>query len=744
MARWFIFLIIALGTLTSCSSVVEIAESNVSRNEWKKAIKIYEEALQEDPEDIEIRLRLQRIKLIASDYFYQRGLEAYEQKQYDRAIHEYKTGLDIRPKNDKILQAMRITTESKEAEETFREAIRHINAGRKEQGKSLLERTLVLKPDHKMADIALGRLVARQKEQTAGKLALTSTAPISLNFKSTKLKIAFEFIARSFGINTIFDDEVKDASVTLFAKDVTFEQGLNLLLASTKTFYKKVGPNTILIIPDVPSKRTQFDDHIVRTFQLNTIPATEMLKILKGVFKLKKVMTNDDLNTLIIRDSAPILKLVEKLIVLNDRRPAEIVIDVEILEVNRTKTEQLGFDYGYSVSEEFSSFNPSEQSFASALANNGTVTIPAITFRFYKQDVDATTLANPKIRVISGEEAKIHIGDRVPLRASTIQDSTGQTRTTYNYTDIGIRLNVKPMIHLDNSVTIQLGLEVSSLGQNLGDADEPAYSIGTRNADTSMLLRDGETAILGGLIRDEERKNRVKVPGFGDIPIIGWLFTSVDDSEQRTDVLLTMTPRVVRPWDLPEAKNLQFFSGTEEKYSDKAVFSFLNQKKKEAGLPEIEFSDMLKSVDEKKENKKSYRGKKSLAQLPTLLFSESVYEVEEDDTLNIQIDSKNMNENSQLEMEIMFNANVAQYKDSKVVLDGIKSFSVDADNEKGLLKIKMQLPERMDQTEVQSLAKIKMEGVAEGTSYLIYKTSSLSNSSGKRDAQVKSSKIVVK
>ena len=118
---------------------------------------------------------------------------------------------------------------------------------------------------------------------------------------------------------------------------------------------------------------------------------------------------------------------------------------------------------------------------------------------------------------------------------STHNHATGQVRTTYDYKDIGIVLNAEPIIHLDNSSTVKLKLEVSTLGENLGTVNEPAYRIGTREAETYMTLRDGETAILGGLIRDEERNTRVKIPGFGDIPVIGALFTSYDDSAGRTD-----------------------------------------------------------------------------------------------------------------------------------------------------------------------------------------------------------------
>ena len=146
--------------------------------------------------------------------------------------------------------------------------------------------------------------------------------------------------------------------------------------------------------------------------------------------------------------------------------------------MNRSKSERLGLDFGtYSLTAAVPSPGtvPLSGSIREAIRSTATLTVPPLTFRFFKQDVDAKILANPKIRVLNGRAAKIHIGDRVPLRAATIVDATGQTRTTFDYKDIGIRLTVEPMIYLDNSSMLKLGLEVSSLGENLGTPNEPAF-----------------------------------------------------------------------------------------------------------------------------------------------------------------------------------------------------------------------------------------------------------------------------
>jgi general secretion pathway protein D len=175
--------------------------------------------------------------------------------------------------------------------------------------------------------------------------------------------------------------------------------------------------------------------------------------------------------------------------------------------------------------------------------------------------------------VVSNEQAKIHIGDKVPLPTSVVQQSTGGVQTSYSYTDIGVLLDVIPVVNPDRTVLVRLKLEVSSLGANLGTSANPAYDIGTRDAQTSMLLHDGETAVLGGLIQDRDSKNRVKIPLLGDIPFLGGLFTTnAADSKSRTDLLLTVTPRILRDWTFPRSVQ-EVYSGTESVPSGRTPFS---------------------------------------------------------------------------------------------------------------------------------------------------------------------------
>ncbi len=776
--------LIAALVLGACAGPVQRADDHIAQEEWMKAVLEYRKAAAGKPTDVEYRSRLKQTEHKAADYYYQRGLALFEQDSLDAAILQFQQGLAAMPDHGKLLQIMNQALVRKEANTLYEQAAREIEAGKQEEARRLLRRALDVYPDHKRAADLLARFEKQTlDEEGEDKLALTSRAPITLNFRQTDLRTAFEFIAKSFGVDVIFDESAKSAPITLFAKDATFEQALSLMLTTTKTFYKKVGPNTILIAPDSKEKRGQYEDQLVRTFYLSSIRAKEMADVLKGVINIKKLIVNEAQNTLIVRDTEEVIKIADKIIDANDRRVAELILEVEILEVNRTKADQLGLDLGsYRVGASIPSATviPVTGSIQQSIRNAITLTLPSATFNFYKQDVDAKILANPKVRVISGKTAKIHIGDRVPLRAATIQDATGQVRTTYDYKEIGVRLTAEPIIHLDNSVTVKVGLEVSALGENLGTQNEPAFRIGTRNAETFMILRDGETAILGGLIRDEDRSTRVRVPLLGDIPAAGALFTSYDDSKGRTDVLLTITPRVVRGWDLPGKDLRSFVSGTEDRYLNQPLFAKLagpvvrtanapatrTDVKPAVGavasVPAVPAAPLAAGVATPPKAGESEAasaitpaspaaGSQAVAsaaapaQPPLFAFSEPVFESPSGQEFEIRLTAENLPGVSSLPMEVLFNPQLVKFVRGEAGSLAPRDYKVEADEVRGVMRVTLNFPENAPAKGNGVLARIVLRGVRPGISYLVYRTPALTATSGEVvNAQVRASRVVIK
>lgn len=745
-------LLIVLLNLAACSGHVARGDKHARQHKWDDALREYQAANSNDPGNIEIISRLRQAEIKAADYFYHKGVLELSKGNADTALSLFEQGLQAMPTNDKLAKSRKEVVERKEAATLYKESIGLLDAGRRGEAKTKLTKALELYPDYKDALAKLAEINQLEQVRDEQQLILSSSRPITLNFKETDVRDAYEFLTKSFGVNVIFDESVKNTPVTLYANDVTFSQGLSLLLATSKTFYRKIGPNTILVAFDTKDKRGQYEDLVVKSFVLNTIRAKEMADIIKGVIAVKKLVVNETLNSISIRDSQDIVNLVERMIYNNDRKQAEVILDVEILEINHNKAEKLGLDFGsYSVSAAVEPY-PLTGSFQTAQETGGTLTLPSLTLNFLKKDVDARILANPRIRVLNNKSAKIHIGDRVPLIATTIQDATGQVRNTYDYKDIGIRLTAEPTVNLDTTVTVKLGLEVSSLGANLGTVEQPAYSIGSRNAETTMLLRDGETAVLGGLIQDSERNTHLRIPGLGDIPAVGTLFTSHNDSTDRTDVLLTLTPRVVRAWDLPPIADRQFFSGTENNYSDKQLFADLKQEavapSGNAVVPTIETSGTIQNVSTSSSlSSNSATGNAMQAQTsspsesrPSLGFSKPVYDVDNGAEFTIQLTREGAVDLAQGPFTILYNPKVISFISGEQGNDNPPAVTAQANEEKGEISIRLEQGPESVNSNSPDIATLRMKATSPGTSYLVYRAPA--DNAGV--PQLRASRVVVK
>lgn len=696
-------------------------------------------AAMESPGDVHIRSMLKQHELRAGEYYYHQGKELQGRKNYSKAVESYEKGLTAHPANEKLYQAIIFSKLYQESDQLFREAVKNYQVGKYGDAKAMLLLIREKVEDHEPAKKMLAKMEYDEEQMKTGD-AVDSEQQISLDFRATNIKTAFGFLASAFDVNVIFDETVKDQSVTLYAQDVSFKQALNLMLSTSDMFYKKIGGNTLLISPDTKSKREQYEEFIIKTFQLRTMPAKEMAALIKGVLKVNKMVTNDDMNTIMIRDNEAILGLAQKMIDINDRRPAELLLEVEILEVNRNKAEQLGLDYGSVISASFSAVDQAATNISDSLAA-GTISLPNITFRYFKQDVDAKTLANPKIRVINRKEAKIHIGDRVPLRAATIQLPTGGTQTSYEYSEIGIRLDVEPVIHFDNTVTVKLNLEVSSLGQNLGSPEEPTYSIGTRNTETHMLLNDGETAMIGGLIRDEDRSNRVKIPGLGSIPIIGQLFSSSDDSTARTDVLLTITPRVVRGWDVPRHSLRSINSGTADRYSNETTFQPVALNSEIYLSTESATTPNNKSQQVAKQTKQE--STTSTAGVTNARFAKSIYQVENNEKMTVSINMNGAAGLSQATMPILFNNELLEVVEVEAKSSAVANIEKQYTDE-GLI-LSATFEEGAASEQIPLLFDIVMRAKGTGISYLTLKQGEWTKYDGKQGViGSHASRIVIK
>lgn len=569
----------------SCAASKEarLAEQLSKAGNWDGAVLAYQQAIDKDPKNRELRNKLLHAKTKAADGHYAKGKDYLKEKKIDPAIEELRKSVELMPSMEEYSKALRNAGKIKEAEEYYLTAMRLQKAGKLDEAVSEFEKALELDPTHQQAQEALTK-IGKKKGKEEEDLTLASTKPVTLKFQNTKIKEVFELLSKLSGVNILFDADVKNDPITVFIKDAAFHQALSLILTTNKLFMKKISEDTILIVPKTKQKIDQYQDLLIRTFYLSNLKAKDMVNLLKTMLDTKKIYINEELNAIVVREAPEKIKLAEKIIEANDRRIAEVMLDVEILEVDRQKL----LKYGYSLSKTFSiisSLSGSTTDSTQATMNlnalksigmgNLFFTLPtaSVSIDLMKQDTDAQTLANPKIRVINNKPAKIHIGDRVPIKVSTITEATGQTRNIYEYKDVGVKLTVEPNIHLGNNITIKMGFDVSSLGNNVGTATDPQYVIGSRSTETMLNLKDGEAVIVGGLIKDEERNTVDKIPLLGDIPLLGKLFSKTDKGVVKTDILMTITPRIVRNLEVPDKELQAFWSGTEENYSTKQIFA---------------------------------------------------------------------------------------------------------------------------------------------------------------------------
>jgi general secretion pathway protein D len=395
-----------------------------------------------------------------------------------------------------------------------------------------------------------------------------STKPISLEFREAPVQQIFEALSRSTSINFVLDKDVRpDLRATLFLRQTYLEDAVNMLLATHHLEKKILNERSILIYPADPAKTKEYQDLVVRAFYLDHSDAKQVAATLKSLLKIKEAIPDEKLNMIIMRDTPEAVALAERIVSLHEIPDAEVMLEVEVLEITRTKLMELGIQWPNQATLTPLSLAGATTTTLADLKHLNDARIQAsignLVANAKKTDSDVNLLANPRIRVRNKTKAKIMIGDKVPI-ITTTSTATGFASQSVQYLDVGLKLEVEPRVTADDDVSIKIALEVSSLTKEIGSSTGTlAYQIGTRNADTLLRLRDGETQILAGLLNDEERSSGNRIPFAGDIPLFGRLFGSQKDERAKTEIILSITPHIIQNTGRPTLEAAQFWSGSE-------------------------------------------------------------------------------------------------------------------------------------------------------------------------------------
>jgi len=595
-----ILLFIAL--LVACTlQELKLGEELEKKGDWDGAVAAYRAAVKKEPFDKELEKKFRHAKIRAAEQHFAQGREWLKKGQIPEALQEFEIALGLDPDKPEHHTALNDAWRLRSARQTLLDAKQMEGLGRLDEALGLYETAVELDPSLTEAVEGITRVVQQQQEtQTIGE----SGEPVTLRFQNTRLKQVFEILARTANIDILFDKDVRDDLVTIFTKDTPFHEALNLILNTNQLFAKRVGPDRLLIIPDTKQKREQYQELQIRTFYLSNAKAKDMANLLRTILETKRVYVNEPLNTVVIRDQPDKITLAEQIILANDRQDAEVLFDVEVLEVNRTKTQNLGLNFAKSAG--FGVF-PDTLDSAGTLAAKVFSTLPStFTYRnltdlgkdsylftfpssvllnFFKQESEAKTLSSPKLRILNNQKGSINVGDQVPILLSTTNVLPGQaatgavpttsTVTSIEFKDTGIKLTIEPQVHLNNSITLRLQIEVTRLGDRVILQSDPLitqFRFGKRTADTALNIRDGETVVLAGLMAEEDRKTREAVPGVDDIPLIGDALSNTETDKITTEVILVVTPHIVRKLNPPQLAKQTMWSGTAQNYATKRQF----------------------------------------------------------------------------------------------------------------------------------------------------------------------------
>lgn len=395
--------------------------------------------------------------------------------------------------------------------------------------------------------------------------------PVTLEFRDVSVKMMFEALSRSTGINFILDKDISsETKATAFIKNAPIDEAIEMVLATNGLDKKVLTETSALVFPNTVQKNKDYKELMIRSFYLTNSTAKAVAETLKTVLKVQSVVVDDRLNMIVMRDTPEVIRIAEKLVASNDLADPEVMLEIEVLEVSRSRLQELGINYPNRIGVISSALtiqalkDLNDSSFG--LSPN-----PGINFR--KTTGDVNLISNPRIRVRNNEKAKVLVGDKVPIITTTSTANVGISESV-SYLDVGLKLEVQPRITLDDFVNIKIELEVSSLGAATTTRNgATVYTIGNRSASTQLRLKDGETQVLAGLISDDERKNASKLPGLGDIPLVGRLFANQENKKSKTEIVLAITPRILGNISRPNAEISEYWSGTDERINDRPQIS---------------------------------------------------------------------------------------------------------------------------------------------------------------------------
>jgi len=523
----------------------------VERKDWDQAVTNFLKAVGEKPESVELRISLANALIAASNHYLQKGKQFREENQLKAALLAFDKALEYNPENnDARKRKLSLLKHLKELEKQQRE---------KTELEQLKEKAAAVEPPAPQVEF--------------------KKKPYSLKFARADLQQVFKALEKSSGVSFIFDESFKTKRVEVNLKDVGFMEALDKLMLQTNLFYKVVDPHTVMIIPDTPAKRRDYEELVMKTMFVSYGDADDILKTVRALTGMKTAAADKELNTIIFKGTPEEVQMAERIARILDKPKGEVFIDIEIIEVNRTRVREYGIELSqYSVTEAYSpETGTGTEAAASTIrlhrlghtdASDYLLTVPSINYKLLKTDRNSRIKARPQLRVVDGQKVEVRLGDKVPIPTTSfvpynVNAPAQQPITSYQLQDVGINIELKPKIHHDGLVSLEMKFELTFI-TNPGNERIPP-TIGNRSVTTLIKLRDNETSILAGLLRDTERKTMRGFPFLSEVPILKDIFSGNTNEIEQTDIILTLTPRIIRFPEIDESDLELLWVGTQAK-----------------------------------------------------------------------------------------------------------------------------------------------------------------------------------
>src|SRR5467141_2494815 len=530
--------------------------------DYDAAFAYYQKAAKADPYNANYKIKLNRVRFEASELHVKRGVELRKQGDLQGAAGEFQRAQGIDPASPVADQELRKTVEM------IAEKNRAADAAAEPP-----------------ADPNEAVLAASPPE-----IKPLSRAPINLKMPNQEAKIIFDTIGKLAGLTVIYDPDFPARRISVELNNVTLEQALEIVSLESKAFWKPVTENIILVIPDQPQKRRDYEEQVVKTIYLsNTFQPQDITEIMTGLrqlLDLKRIQQLNSQNAIIVRDTPDKLLLAEKIIRDIDKAKPEVVVQVEVLEARTDRLRDLGILPGQTATI---AINPNNSTTSSSTtttaattlnqlrhlkATDYVVTLPSLTANAVLSDTSTKIIQNPEVRSVDGQTAKLRIGDRIPIATGSFSSGLGiaagaagginpLVNTQFTYLDVGVNIDLTPRVQPNRDVSLKLKVEVSAHTNDvsIGGITQPVIS--QRVIEHDIRLKEGEVSILGGLVQRSDSKTLEGWPGLARLPLLRYLFSHDKTNHQEDEVLIVLTPRIVRIPEWTKANLRPLYSGSE-------------------------------------------------------------------------------------------------------------------------------------------------------------------------------------